>query len=29
LSYSTPSQFGKVIAAKNPRSMMLGLRLQF
>jgi hypothetical protein len=29
LTYSTPSQFGKVITAKSPRSMMLGLRLQW
>jgi hypothetical protein len=27
LSYTTPSQFGKVIAAKNARNLMLGLRL--
>lgn len=27
LTYTNPSQFGKVISAKNPRSMMLGLRL--
>ena len=29
LSYSVPSSFGKVTGAKNPRSMMLGLRLQW
>jgi len=28
-NYSVPSTFGKITAAKNPRSMMLGLRLQF
>jgi hypothetical protein len=29
LTYTTPSQFGKVITAKNPRYLMLGLRLKW
>jgi hypothetical protein len=29
LTYSTPSTFGKVTAAKNARNLMLGLRLQW
>jgi hypothetical protein len=29
LSYSTPSTFGKVTAAKNARNLMVGLRLQW
>jgi hypothetical protein len=29
ISYAVPSQFGKVIAAKNARNLMLGLRLTF
>lgn len=28
-NFSVPSTFGKITGAKNPRSMMLGLRLQF
>ena len=29
LSYATQSSFGKVIAAKNARNLMIGLRLQW
>lgn len=29
LTYTNPSQFGKITNAKNPRSMMMGLRLYF
>ena len=29
LTFTNPSQFGKVITAKNPRYLMLGLRLQW
>ena len=27
--YTTPSTFGRVTSARDPRSMMLGARLQF